>query len=197
MKKATVTLRFYEELNDHLPTQRRKRDFHLIVKDSPTVEQIIESVGVPAREVDLILVNGTSVSFSHIAQDGDRISVYPVFESFDISKVTKLRERPLRRPTFIVDIGLEKLGEYLQKYKFNTSYGKKYSEEDIIKLSVKEKRTLLTMRRDFLKMSGVMRGYLVKHSDPRKQLKEVIEHFDLYGLTPEDSKQELLSLFGD
>ena len=52
-------------------------------------------------------MNGASVSFSHIAQDGDRISVYPVFESFNISGVTKLRERPLRRPKFIVDKGFE------------------------------------------------------------------------------------------
>ncbi|MGA1824805.1 MAG: Mut7-C RNAse domain-containing protein [bacterium] len=190
MKMTTVTLRFYEELNDHLPPERRKRDFDLRFKDSLSVGQLIESVGIPAREVDLILVNGTSVSFSHIAHNGDRISVYPVFESFDISTVTKLRERPLRRPKFIVDKGLEKLGEYLQKYKFDTSYGKEYSEKAIIELSLKERRTLLTTREDLLKMRGVERGYLVRNNDPYKQFQEVIDHFDLYNLMAKNSIEE-------
>lgn len=56
------------------------------------VEDVIETLGVPHSEVDLILVNGNAVPFSHPLKEGDRISVYPVFETFDISKVTKLRK---------------------------------------------------------------------------------------------------------
>ena len=37
---------------------------------------MIESLGVPHAEVDLILVNGESVGFDYIVQDGDRVSVY-------------------------------------------------------------------------------------------------------------------------
>ena len=92
---STVYVRLYEELNDYLPEAKRKRIFSLSLKGSTTVEQAIYLLGVPPEEVDLVLVNGESVPFSHIAQDGDRISIYPIFESLDISTVTMLRDESL------------------------------------------------------------------------------------------------------
>jgi Mut7-C ubiquitin len=59
--------------------------------DVATVKDRSESFGVPHTEVDLILVNGQSVDFACRLQDGDRISVYPVFEAFDIAELTRLR----------------------------------------------------------------------------------------------------------
>ena len=79
-----VTFRFYEELNDFLPPEKRKRDFQSPFKGRESIKDKIEALGVPHTEVDLILVNGDSVDFGYILQDGDRISVYPVFESLDI-----------------------------------------------------------------------------------------------------------------
>ena len=67
---------------------------------------MIESLGVPHTEIDLILVNGKSVDFTYILQDGDRISVYPVFESLNVENVTRLRRIPLRETKFIADINL-------------------------------------------------------------------------------------------
>ncbi len=92
---STVYVRFYEELNDYLPEEKRKRTFSLSLKGKKTVEEAICLLGVPPEEVDLVLVNGESVPFSHIAQDGDRISIYPIFESLDISTVTMLRDESL------------------------------------------------------------------------------------------------------
>jgi sulfur carrier protein ThiS len=91
----TVYVRLYEELNDYLPEENRKRTLSLSLKGSNTVEEAICLLGVPPEEVDLVLVNGESVPFSHIAQDGDRISIYPIFESLDISAVTRLRDESL------------------------------------------------------------------------------------------------------
>ena len=56
----------------------------------------IESLGVPLSEVDLILVNGRSVSFRYRLKDGDRVSVYPIFEQIDITGVTRVRNVPLK-----------------------------------------------------------------------------------------------------
>jgi len=92
---STVYVRLYEELNDYLPEKRRKRTFSLSLEDTTTVEQAIYLLGVPPEEVDLVLVNGKSVPFSHITQDGDRISIYPIFESLDVSTVTMLRDESL------------------------------------------------------------------------------------------------------
>lgn len=91
-----VTIRFYEELNDYLPEEKRKREFTRFFDHSATLRELVESFGIPPNEVDLMLVNGLSVDFSYIVSDGDRVSVYPIFETFDISGVTKVREKPLR-----------------------------------------------------------------------------------------------------
>src|ERR687893_3159216 len=106
--------RFYAELNDFLaPVDRFQplaRDFetHTSVKDA------IESTGVPHTEVDLIVANGSSVDFSYRLKDGDRISVYPVFESVDVSDSQRLRPRPLRSVDFVVDANLGRLARYLR-----------------------------------------------------------------------------------
>ena len=88
---SQAEFRFYEELNDSLPAQHRKRAFPYQFQGSPTIKQVIIEIGVPHTDVDLILVNGAPVSFEYRLQAGDRVSVYPVFESFDIGSVNRLR----------------------------------------------------------------------------------------------------------
>ena len=92
---STVYVRLYEELNDYLAQEKRKRTFSLSLKRPTTVKETMFLLGVPSEEVDLVLVNGESVPFGHIVQDQDRISIYPIFESLDISTVTRLRDRSL------------------------------------------------------------------------------------------------------
>ena len=98
--------RFYAELNDFLPKQQRYVLFPLTFKNRQSVKHLIESLGVPHPEVDLILVSSQPRDFSYIVQDKDVISVYPVFESFDISAENKLRPEPLRDPKFVLDAHL-------------------------------------------------------------------------------------------
>ena len=105
----TAYIRFYEELNDFLPSYRKKQTFLHSFKGDPSVKDIIESLGVPHTEVDLILVKGRSVGFSFKPSGGDHISVYPVFESLDITELTHLRHKPLRTVKFIADVHLGKL----------------------------------------------------------------------------------------
>ena len=87
--------RLYEELNDYLPAQRKKVTFALPLKGTTSLRNAISSLGVPHAEVDLVLVNGKSVSFDAVIGNGDRVSIYPIFESLDISDVTRLREKSL------------------------------------------------------------------------------------------------------
>jgi len=91
----TAYFRLYEELNDYLPVNKRKTLFSLSLKSPTTVDEAICSLGVPPEEVDLVLVNSESVPFDHIISEGDIISIYPIFESLDISGVTRLRDKPL------------------------------------------------------------------------------------------------------
>ena len=125
---ATVTLRFYEELNDFLAERLRKVEFPHSLQRRTSIKDLIESFGVPHTEVDIILVNGQSVDFSHIVQDGDRISVYPVFESLDISPLLRLHPKPLRTPRFILDTNLGRLARYLRLLGLDCLYQNDYDD---------------------------------------------------------------------
>jgi hypothetical protein len=94
--KCSAQFRFYEELNDFLPPKQRRQTFSYDFLGKPSVKEIVETIGVPHTEIDLILVNGESVDFCYQMQGGERVAVYPVFESLDISSLVRLRSKPLR-----------------------------------------------------------------------------------------------------
>lgn len=175
----TAYFRFYEELNDFLPKEKRKTRFEHTFIDRTSVKDRIESLGVPHSEIDLILVNGNPVDFSYLVNDKDEISVYPVFESFDISNVQHLRSKPVREPKFVVDVHLGKLVRYMRMLGFDTLYKNNFSNDDLVRTSVDEKRTLITKDREILKRKDLTHGYWVRSIDLDGQLKEIIKRFDL------------------
>lgn len=171
--------RFYAELNDFLPPERRFIEFAYGFLDVATVKDRIESFGVPHTEVDLILVNGQSVDFAYRVQDGDRISVYPVFEAFDIAGLTRLRPEPLRDPRFVLDVHLGRLARYLRMLGFDALYRNRRSDECLAEISLRERRILLTRDVGLLKRGAVTHGYYLRATEPRQQLPEVVNRFDL------------------
>ncbi|MGB9847402.1 MAG: Mut7-C RNAse domain-containing protein [Desulfotomaculales bacterium] len=175
-------VRFYAELNDFLPREKRQVAFEHRFFGRPSVKDIVESLGVPHTEVDLVLINGESVEFSRQVNDGDYISVYPVFESLDISPVLRVRPAPLRETRFLLDAHLGKLAAYLRMLGFDAQYEKDLSDEELAEISVREHRILLTRDRGLLKRSLVTHGYLVRSSVPAEQAKEILQRFDLFRL---------------
>ncbi|MBE0639447.1 MAG: Mut7-C ubiquitin/RNAse domain-containing protein [Bacteroidales bacterium] len=171
--------RFYEELNDFLPKNKRKKSFSYSFKYNQTVKDAIESLGIPHAEVDLILVNGESQDFSYTLQNGDFISVYPVFESIDVREISKLRANPLRETRFVLDVHLGKLCKYLRMLGFDTYYRNDLDDDEIVKISITENRIILTRDIGILKNGQVTHGYWVRSQDSKKQLWEVIRRFDL------------------
>lgn len=172
-------LRFYEELNDYLPPEKRKTRFPVRFWGSPSVKDMIEASGVPHTDVDMIIANGISVDFSFRINNGDEISIYPVFESFDITDIQHLRPAPLRDPKFVNDVQVGALAKYMRMCGFDTLYNNKFSAHDIAGISLKERRTIITRDRKILKQSNVTHGYWVRNSDPERQLQEVIKRFQL------------------
>ena len=178
-----ANFRFYAELNDFLPPERRFTEFAHGFPDTATVKDRIESFGVPHTEVDLILVNGEPVDFACRVQDGNRISVYPVFEAFDISGLTRLRPAPLRDPRFVLDVHLGRLAAYLRMLGFDASYQNHSTDERLAEVSRGEHRILLTRDVGLLKRGSVTHGHYVRATKPRQQLVEVVGRFDLARLT--------------
>jgi uncharacterized protein with PIN domain len=185
IKVIHLSIRFYAELNDVLPPRRRQVSFEHVLAEHASVKHVIETLGVPHTEVDLVLVNGQSVDFAYRVHDGDRISVFPVFESLDISSLERVRPRPLREPRFVLDVHLGRLAGYLRMLGFDSLYRNDYDDETLANLSRREWRILLTRDRGLLKRSAVSHGYLLRESDPRAQLAEVVRRFDLADMLSE------------
>lgn len=179
IKNKKVTLRFYEELNDFLPKEKKKKRFVHTFIDRTSVKDLIESLGVPHTEIDMVLVNGKSVSFNYLINNEDDISVYPVFESIDITNVQHLRNKPLRKPKFVCDVHLGKLVRNMRMLGLDVYYKNNLSDEQIVKISLSERRAILTRDLGILKRSGVTHGYFVREVNPKKQLSEILNRFDL------------------
>jgi len=177
-----ANFRFYEELNDHLPKQLQKIHFAHEFKGHPGIKDVIQALGIPHGEVDLILVNGRPVDFAYHLNGGEEVSVYPMFESFDISSVHRLRPAPLRKIKFVVDVNLGKLVGKLRLLGFDTYFRNDLEDDEIIQISIKEKRIILTRDKGILKQNKVSHGYFIRSDDPKIQLKEVLERFQLQKL---------------
>ncbi len=133
---------------------------------------------MPLAEVELILVNGQSVGKDFLISDGDRVSIYPVFETFDITPLVRLRPEPLRQTRFVVDADLSPLGQLLRCRGFDTAiFGD--SRESGTHTSTHEGRIMLTRKASRLQEHGVTHGLVVRAGDPRKQLDEVLYRLHL------------------
>jgi uncharacterized protein len=175
----TAEFRFYEELNDYLPWQRRKRSFAHSFDGTPAVKDVVEGLGVPHTEVDLILVDGRSARFLHRLRGGERVAVYPMFERLDIRPLYRLRPKPLRRTRFVADVHLGKLARLLRLLGFDTTYPTGFSDRDLVAASIRERRILLSRDVRLFMYKALSRGYRLRSTDPERQLEEVIEALSL------------------
>jgi hypothetical protein len=123
-----ATFRFYEELNDFLAPQRRRREFESACARAATTKHMIEAFGVPHTEVELVLVNGESVGFDQILRDGDRVAVYPKFEALDITPLLRVRSEPLRVMRFVADAHLGGVARLLRMAGFDTLYDNQFRD---------------------------------------------------------------------
>jgi len=180
--RPTVELRFYEELNDFLPRERRKRAFTVEVDRARSVKDAIESAGVPHTEVDLVIVDGASVDFAHLLRGGERVAVYPMFESLDVTPLVRLRPRALRDPRFVADTHLGKLARHLRMAGFDTLHGNDWEDDRIVAVSLAQRRTILTRDLGMLRRREVERGYFVRAVESEAQLSEVVAALQLEGL---------------
>lgn len=177
---AELSFRFYEELNDFLPAKRQKREFGLNIERKASIKDVIESLGVPHTEIELILVNGRSVDFNYQVRDRDQISVYPVFECFNITPLLRLREKPLRRLSFIADANLGKLAQYLRLLGFDCLYRNDYDDAEVAEIASQQHRVVLTRDRRLLRRKIISHGLFVRSDQPRQQVSELLKRLDLY-----------------
>jgi hypothetical protein len=175
IRLVEVSFRFYGRLNDFLPARRRAVRFAYRLAAPASVKDTIEALGIPHPEVDLIIVNGSSCSFSARVQDGDRVAVYPAFQSIVIDPDQRVgvdRPRPAR---FALDVHLQKLASRLRLAGFDAIV----IADDADLAEAGGERIVLTRDVALLKRNAVRCGHWVRRIDPDAQLAEILQRFDL------------------
>lgn len=171
--------RFYAELNNFLAAGQRQRAVIHSCPSDATVKHMIEALGVPHTEVELICVDGESVDFSYRLQDGDRISVYPAFSSIDITSLQRLRPPSDGPDRFIADAHLGLLAKNLRMLGFDVLYRNDYSDSEVAHIAASEDRVVLTRDRDLLIRKEIVRGCYLHTVSGDAQLAEVVMRFNL------------------
>jgi len=176
---VTATFRFYEELNDFLPPERRRRSFSCPCARRATTKHMIEALGVPHTEVELVLLNGESVGFGALLREGDRVAVFPKFEALDVTPLLRVRGQALRSTRFVADAHLGGLARLLRMTGFDTLYDNHFQDDEIERIAGAQERIVLTRDRELLKRRGVTHGCYVHALRPGQQLREIFDRLDL------------------
>ncbi|NOJ80564.1 Mut7-C ubiquitin/RNAse domain-containing protein [Myxococcus xanthus] len=176
--KAQVTMRFHGALNDFLSPAHRHQTFSHALRGRPSVKDLIESLGPPHPEVDVVRVDGEAVDFSRRVQPGACVEVYPA--SMDEAPGVRVGPPLQDTPRFVLDVGLGRLVGFLRMLGFDALWRNDFADDTLARLSHDEDRILLSRDIGVLKRGEVLRGYFPRSTDPAEQLVEVVRR---YGLT--------------
>jgi uncharacterized protein with PIN domain len=176
---STATLRFYAELNDFLPRDRRQRPWTIEFADPAPVRHLIEGCGVPHTEVDLVVRDGHSIDLETLVGPGERIAVYPMFEALDIRRALRLRPKPLRPLRFVADAHIGALSRRLRMLGFDTLWQNDIGDAELVRLASREHRVLLTRDRRLLMRRSVTHGCYIRATSTDAQLAYLVERLQL------------------
>lgn len=180
---ASASFRFYAQLNRLLAPERRGRTSPWQGADDATAKHAVEALGVPHTEIELLLVNGEPAGFERRLAEGDRVAVYPKFETLDLGPLPRLRSAPPAPPRFFADAHLGALARWLRMAGFDTVYDNAAHDDAIVRRAEAEQRIVLSRDRELLKRRELTRGAYLHEQRPVRQLREVIERFDLASRT--------------
>jgi len=180
--KGRVILRCYAELNDYLSAGHRRGELVVPLPDAATVGGMIAGLGIPVAAVEVVLINGISSALDRTLQDGDRVSLYPMFESLDVAPLLRLRGEPLRQVRFVADAHLGRLARYLRLLGFDTLFENDAGDAELARISLDERRILLSRDRRLLECRAVAHGLRILATRPREQLLYLVDRLDLFGL---------------
>jgi hypothetical protein len=175
-------VRCYAELSYYLSEERRQRDFSVALRDATNVARLIDRLGIPTSAIEVVLVNGASSGLDRELKEGDRVSLYPMFESVDVSSLLRLRTQPLRSMRFVADAHLGRLARYLRLLGFDTLFENDPGDSALAQISAHEGRILLSRDRDLLARRIVTHGLWIPSVRPREQLVYLVERLELFGL---------------
>jgi hypothetical protein len=174
-----VTLYFHGRLAGYLARDKQSKRHAYSLNGPTAVKHAIEVFGVPHTEVDCILVDGLPVGFSHILQEGDRLDVYPSLPPKVVSPPSLRPVLPFP-PRFVADNHLGRLVTGLRLLGVDVLHPKHLDDAELAELAVGQGRVLLSRDRRLLMRKIVVHGYCLQTRDPRQQLFDVLDRFNLH-----------------
>ena len=174
-----VTVRLYGSLGDFVSASRRGADFEHDAGEPRSVKDLVESLGVPHCEVQIVLVDGASAGFGHVLRGGERIAVYPYFSSIDVGDAPVAGEPLPDDPRFVLDGHLGRLAAYLRALGVDAARDRDADDATIARTAADEGRVVLTRDIGLLKRAVIRHGWWVRSDDPRTQFRDVVARFGL------------------
>jgi uncharacterized protein with PIN domain len=174
--------RFHHELNEFLARPQREKAFVCACAKGSSTKHMIEALGVPHTEVELILRNGEPAGFDAPIADGDSIGVYPKHAAPRGMETGALLLRPPLRGAglrFIADAHLGALAQLLRLAGFDTRYDNNFPDDEIERLALDEHRVVLTRDRELLKRRSVVHGCYVRALQGDAQYREIADRLNL------------------
>lgn len=171
--------RFHGGLNFFLPPRKKNKTIVHEFDWRASIKDMIESLGPPHPEIDLLTVNGRSVDFSYVVRPDDDINVYSDFDAVDLPVKIPLRPPLEHKARFVLDTHLGRLASYLRMLGFDTLYRNDYPDDELAQVSAEQERILLTRDIGLLKRGIVTYGYYVRNTNPKKRIAEVITRYNL------------------
>ena len=177
-----VEIRLFADLAFFVPDLDRDGRLDVPIGAPRSVKDLLESVGVPHPEIDLVLVDGESVAFDHRIEGGEVVSAYPRFTTVGIggvvADVSKVRP-PDPDPRFVADVHLGALVRRLRAVGLDVWYRRDADDDLLASVAVEEDRVLLTRDRGLLMRRVIVHGYCPRSDDPDLQAVEVVRRFAL------------------
>jgi hypothetical protein len=177
MTPFTVRLTFHGDLSFFLKLKKPRIQRQLSERTS--VKDVIEACGVPHTEVDLILVDQNPVDFDCVLTRQSAIDVYPIdWKRHTLFPKDRLQVVQIRK--FVADGHLGKLVRDLRLLGVDVAYDRDAEDRQLVTISSKEDRALLTRDRRLLMHGAVRHGYYLRSQYPFEQTLEVLRRFDLH-----------------
>ncbi len=171
-KTKKAWFRFHAQLTDFLRPGKTDAPVLYPFSGKPTVKDAMEAMGVPHVEVKTIWANHQIAPMEYHLRDKDKIEVFPF-------PVHESMPTPGRPPRFILDVHLGKLARYLRQLGFDTFYRNNLADAEIVEKAKQQSRVILTRDKGILKYNKTRYAYWIRNSNPRQQLKEVIQQYKL------------------
>ena len=186
----SARIRFHGELVGLLRAGLRRQPVELPIAQGATLKHAIETLDVPHTELGEIRVDGQPVALDRILAGGESIDAYPA--RADANAATGRAPSPgpdvpargarapdWREARFLADAHLGALARRLRLLGFDTALAGDGADHALAERAQAEARILLSRDRELLKHRRVLRGRLVRSTDPDDQLDEVLERYAL------------------